>query len=546
MTTTKNTQPHLCQECQDYCPLLGRHVTEHHRKLCRTGSTTLRNAMAAGSNGVLVGATSVSNPAAEGDSATGRLLDDECSRFVGRLREICEGTADLSLDKINAYRAMWGLSPLAISARSMRHGSRTRRSSVSRRNRQGNGCSGCNGKGSISAGSLTGSGPGSRLLQMYSQAGMPHCDACYELAVQMDGWGKEGCRQRLNKIVDDIFPRAKAWMAENMLWMHRLMPGIIEDAGIRLKIRQDVQKAIDASTNGFVPKPQRTWVSAFRPAAVTPRYISVHQFQKDIQLLVSKLPPDITEVAGVARSGLYPATMIAMMLHLPLTIIRHHQGDWIQGGNGWRLNEGRPGGPRKVLIVDDTTMTGNSLKRTRHVIAGMPGQKLFAAVYVNPAAKEKPDLWAVDLPWPHLLEWNLFNSVLNRSCAFDLDGILCHDAQTGAMPGSPLYLARKNPIPLIVTGRPAKHRPQTEAWLRNWNLRWQQLVMAPWEDVHRISTEEIAGFKAVHYREFRRRRVSIKPHMFIESCPRQAKLISELTDGGLVVCPTSAECFGRP
>lgn len=35
-----------------------------------------------------------------------------CEELVGRLREICEGRANLPLAKINAYRAAWGLAPL--------------------------------------------------------------------------------------------------------------------------------------------------------------------------------------------------------------------------------------------------------------------------------------------------------------------------------------------------------------------------------------------------------------------------------------------------
>lgn len=38
---------------------------------------------------------------------------NECEQFTGRLRAICEGTADLPLYRINAYRQKWGLSALA-------------------------------------------------------------------------------------------------------------------------------------------------------------------------------------------------------------------------------------------------------------------------------------------------------------------------------------------------------------------------------------------------------------------------------------------------
>jgi hypothetical protein len=36
----------------------------------------------------------------------------ECEHLNGRMRDICEGTADLPLYKINAYRKSWGLDEL--------------------------------------------------------------------------------------------------------------------------------------------------------------------------------------------------------------------------------------------------------------------------------------------------------------------------------------------------------------------------------------------------------------------------------------------------
>lgn len=38
--------------------------------------------------------------------------DSECNKFHGRLKQICTGEANLPLDKLNAYRKRWGLSPL--------------------------------------------------------------------------------------------------------------------------------------------------------------------------------------------------------------------------------------------------------------------------------------------------------------------------------------------------------------------------------------------------------------------------------------------------
>ena len=76
-------------------------------------------------------------------------------------------------------------------------------------------------------------------------------------------------------------------------------------------------------------------------------------------------------------------------------------------------------------------------------------------VYKNPAATIKPaiDFIGRDLPHPHLLEWNLFNSIFTPAMACDFEGLLTIDGTT-----RPQYLPRKGTLPLIVTGRLERDR----------------------------------------------------------------------------------------
>jgi orotate phosphoribosyltransferase len=329
-------------------------------------------------------------------------------------------------------------------------------------------------------------------------------------------------------------------------------------AAVEVPLRK--KRSAGAAANGsrrFRPMPFSRYRSAFRPATSKARFVTLEQFGRDIHRLAAMVPPDVTTVAGVSRSGMYPATMLAMLLHLPLLVVRHHQGDIIPGGNGWRLNEGAPTRQGRTLFVDDTTMTGNSLKRTKF-IARENGYEtpLFASVYVNPAAKAKPGLWSVDLPWPHLLEWNLFNSVLMDSCAFDMDGILCHDCPVSddddgerylewMRTVKPLYLVRKRRIRTIITARLEKYRPQTEEWLAQWRIRYDKLVMGPWKSKAERHGK-VAQWKAKQVKKFAKSDAGrIKPTMYIESDPRLAKAIASAS-GVLTVCPATAECFGDP
>ena len=286
-----------------------------------------------------------------------------------------------------------------------------------------------------------------------------------------------------------------------------------------------------------------------------PRYVSTAQYVEDIKQLLAAIPYDITTIAGVSRSGIYAASMLSMLLHLPLDIIRQGQGDVVSGGNGWRLTQGAPSSSGKVLVVDDTCMTGNSHSTVRSIAIKhyAPQTVVFAAVYVNPLASSKPDIWAVDLPWPHILEWNLFNSVLLPSCAMDFDGILCRDCPPGhdddgekyeafLCNAIPLFPVRKQSIPMIVTARLAKYHNRTIAWLAKWGIKVDELIMGPWENIEQRNRADISAFKAEHYGRFMRKAIRPGPHLFIESDPRQAQRIAELSKG-IVVCPAANRCF---
>jgi hypoxanthine phosphoribosyltransferase len=295
---------------------------------------------------------------------------------------------------------------------------------------------------------------------------------------------------------------------------------------------------------------------AFRQGSGPVRFVRSSQFQFDILNLIAKIPPDITAIAGVARSGLSAATMLSMYLHLPMVTIRQTLGDVVQTGNGWRLGGSRHVNPRteKILVVDDTVMTGNSLKAIKPLIDREFGNAVYAAIYVNPAAALKPDIWSVDLPWPHILEWNVFNSILSPFTAMDFDGILCHDCPPGSdddgprylefiRNAPPLYMPRRCPVPLIVTARIERYRADTEDWLRRHGISWKKLVMHPAATLAERRRDNIAAYKAHHYAAWAQHFVARPgPHIFFESEDRQAREIAQLSKL-LTICPHSAGCY---
>jgi adenine/guanine phosphoribosyltransferase-like PRPP-binding protein len=295
----------------------------------------------------------------------------------------------------------------------------------------------------------------------------------------------------------------------------------------------------------------------FVPGPGLPRFITLEQYGSDIRRLAQIVPNDVDIVAGVSRSGLYPATMIAMMLHKPMVVVNQQTGNITIPGNGWRLaNQQRHIEPKgnRVLVIDDTTMTGGSQSLIRKAVAGKYGQVTYATVYCNPNANlGMPDIHAVSLPWPHLLEWNLFNSILSPSMATDFDGILCRDCTREEdddgerylnfiRTANPLYLMRKSVIPLIVTARLEKYREETVAWLGRHGMKAEKIIMGPWSNNQERSRVDLGAWKGEHFMAWSKGRGGVKPLIFAESEERQAKRVAKVS-GGLVVCPAAGRCF---
>lgn len=102
------------------------------------------------------------------------------------------------------------------------------------------------------------SGPGTELIKIYQEAGVPSCSQCNDLATLMDEWGADKCEENIAFLIDDILPRAKNWIANNKPWVHRLLPNTVEEIGIRIKVRGDIKEAIERSRKQNTPVQLKT------------------------------------------------------------------------------------------------------------------------------------------------------------------------------------------------------------------------------------------------------------------------------------------------
>ena len=282
------------------------------------------------------------------------------------------------------------------------------------------------------------------------------------------------------------------------------------------------------------------------PPAPLPRYewVSVSRFAADCATLAGLVPPDVTAVAGIPRSGMGPAALIATQLQLPLYELtesgRLHRLGAGSRGTPWRKS-GDPAG--RVFVVDDAIYSGGSLTRARNALDRLNRPAVFGAVYARSEADHVADVFARTLDCPQLMEWNLFNNgcVVGRTSmpqfakgvASDLDGIIRHDSASGGVPGTPYLVPRLHPLPLIVTGQPESARATTEGWLKQWGVKWSVLRMMP--DSVPPTPSAVARHKADHYG-------ASELGFFVESCPNQAALIHRWTRKP-VICPRANLVF---
>lgn len=251
-------------------------------------------------------------------------------------------------------------------------------------------------------------------------------------------------------------------------------------------------------------------------------YRGYDQFAVDIRRWLRHLPP-ISAVAGVPRSGVFAAAVIATERHIPLVSIES-----LSSGASGRPGNSRPlreiDGP--VLVVDDTAWQGCTIRAVNSALPDFRSGVLLAAVYAHPRTHRVLDLWGYAITDArHTFAWNLFREINAGKLATDLDGVLA-DESPGAPAGDdadPLVPTTRQ-IHAVITGRPERHRAATERWFRRRAIDVRHLHMLP--DNQATKFENIVRFKGS---VFRRLHSSGRVAAFVESCPRQAKWIAEAT-----------------
>lgn len=241
------------------------------------------------------------------------------------------------------------------------------------------------------------------------------------------------------------------------------------------------------------------------------------------------LVPEVDVVVGIPRSGMLPASILALSLNARLADIDSFaEGRVFASGQTRGQDDSLP--IQSALIVDDSIRSGGTMRRIRERLSHL-SNVTYCAVYGSKKSHPEVDFIFEHVPGPRAFEWNVMHhpGILGIACV-DIDGILCADPVGQQNDDGAAYLKfltspsrRFTPtgvIHTIVTSRLEKYRPETERWLASCGIRYQHLEMLDLPDAEtRRRLGSHGKFKASVYKR-------TPTFLFIESEEWQAREIA--------------------
>lgn len=258
-------------------------------------------------------------------------------------------------------------------------------------------------------------------------------------------------------------------------------------------------------------------------------------------IISSKLPLLQTQnfdlIVGIPRSGMIPAYIIALYLNKHCCDLSSLISNTpLKKGITRKINDKLqfPSDAKKILIVDDSIMSGKSLERELMKIPNEIRSKITTmAIYSSKKNRNDVDFYLEYVSSPRVFEWNIFHhNVIENSC-FDIDGVLCVDPTEVENDDGERYIEFLNnakplfiptvKIKCLVTSRLEKYRTETENWLKNNGVKYDSLIML---DLPSKEERQRLGAHSTHKASVYKNTDS---ELFFESERDQAIKIYELT-----------------
>lgn len=268
-------------------------------------------------------------------------------------------------------------------------------------------------------------------------------------------------------------------------------------------------------------------------------FVSLADLYRDIAIWERQLP-HFDAVCGVPRSGLIPATYIALRRNIRLVelsdLLRQPEGAIERA----RLRENNPAtnkpvGNRLLLVDDSSSNNSVTLRDLRSRLADQTSLKItYGAVY-RASEHSLTDCFYREVPMPRIFGWNWHRNWWMQHAMFDMDGVICEDWthrwENNVDPEFEQHVAAARPlfppqVPIraVVTSRIERYREGTANWLKQNGIRYGKLIMHPAPTAEdRRKANDHAIRKAAAYSQDK------DASLFVESDVKQASEIFRLT-----------------
>ncbi|MBT2772708.1 hypothetical protein J7J47_10760 [Halomonas sp. ISL-60] len=242
---------------------------------------------------------------------------------------------------------------------------------------------------------------------------------------------------------------------------------------------------------------------------------------RDITKNFGKFSGEWDLVVGVPRSGMVPAYMIALALNVNCTDISSWVNNYpLKRGltRGVRKELSSPWEAKKVLIVDDSIMSGKSIRSEIEAVPEwLASRATTLAVYSGKPIRSDVDIILEFLPHPRAFEWNIFHhNVMNRSCIC-LEGMIAEGESVSDKPTARFRYIPSRDINTIVSSQKESSRNEVEILLKSNGITYRNLVLAN-NDTDVMAMDSLVRFKVKTF-------ITSATDLFVEENSDQAKLI---------------------
>lgn len=257
-------------------------------------------------------------------------------------------------------------------------------------------------------------------------------------------------------------------------------------------------------------------------------FITYNQLKRDVIDWAEDLPKDLDVIVGVERSGLIPATILALYLNIPVITLNDYLRGYFGGEMSYLDSKVKIGSLCNAIVIDDSSCSGRAMKHIKEMLDNDFTYKT-GAVYTTKESVGELDYYYKFVDLPRMFEWNFQHNDNLNNALLDIDGVIFKEPPLED--DTEAYRAYlENPIPLyiptvpvmgLVTGRLEKYREITERTLAEYGIKYDTLVMANYDSPQERRKDSMAVVKAQEFN-------NSKATVFIESSKGQADIMRKM------------------